>query len=365
MDSPSLRFKWVAKPSIGKVLDFLVQISKDAPTNLFASKGWLQAWLQAYGETDWLLLAYDGSELVSVSLWCEKHHRRPMGFHVQTLHLHHTGDEDRDQIWTEYNGLFCKADYQPLIYQHLLDNIFNTHPYIVEVDTGLMLEQTTKLIDVSNYISEEQLSVNSYIYCARDAGTHLGFSSGLRAEINRTERGLNDLTTDNVTIDIETDSTNCWHQFQDMKELHVQAWGETSGFLNPHFMRFHEHLITNDPCDVTAYLVSLVVNGELLGRHYLLKHQETLYFYLGVTNKDVGKRIKVGTYLHAKTIEQLSHFQCVNYDFLGGDFNYKKRMATKVIPLTRNRFKKKSVKSQLERGLKRIKNTAEAFLRHD
>ena len=364
MPSQHLTFQWVPRPQANKLIATWRQLAQHAPTTLFTSVGWVQSWLQAYGEPDWMLKIVDQQQLVSVSLWREQYHRRPMGFHVRTLHLQHTGDEALDQIWPEYNGLLGRLNYLPAIYQQLLDNIFSVHPFIDEVDTGLMLEQISTMLSTNDFINEEIIKLSSYVYVAQNATKNFGFSSGLRAEINRTERGLRELTIAPVDVSFERDRSQCWVQFTEMKNMHIDAWGDTSGFLNPDFMRFHQSLITNASEDVTPIISSVIVNGELLGRHYLLQHKNVLYFYLGVANKNVGKRIKIGTYLHAKTIEQLQGFDCLKYDFLGGDFNYKKRMATDVLPMCRTRIKKKSVKSQIEKTLKHVKKSAEVVLRN-
>ncbi len=363
MISHELTFTWHKEPLIDDVIHVWQVLAREVHPNVFLSVDWIRAWAESYKAISWQLVVYWNNKLIGCALWREQEHKRPLGFNVTTLHLNHTGEEQKDQIWPEYNGILCLPEYEHTVLSVLIDNIFDTHCHVNEIDTGLCLNSKLEQWTADRYVKDCWLKSQTYIFDKDISEWQSSFSKNLKSEINRTQRGLVELGLGE--IEFETLPDKCLKMLDEMAELHEQAWGSSSGFLNSEFMRFHHYLIKNSDYDLKPMIVNLVSPSGLLCRHYLLISHETAYFYLGVTKKNVGSRIKLGTYLHAKTIEQLETLGCNKYDFLGGDYRYKSRMANTNYEMSRILFKRATVSFKVERLLKNLKFKIERLLAHD
>lgn len=350
MTNEKLTFHWTSNPEIQHFLDQWRAVESKAQTSVFDSEQWISAWIATNGSPHWVLSVYDDMDLVGISFWTQHQHRR-FGFRSNTLHLQHSGDEAKNQIWPEYSGILCLPNYKDRIYQCLVDEVFNAHPSITNIDTGLMKEVDFKKLSIEKHLFNFELSDISYQF-VNDPNLS-GISKGIRSEVRRTEKGLNQLGRFDVTF--EKKQNLCVDQFLQMAKQHQQTWGVTSGYYNKYFTDFHRHLITDLTGAVQPVLSTLWLEDKPIARHYLLLHRQVLYFYLGVGCKMSDARIKPGIYLHAKTIESLDELYAVSYDFLGGDYLYKRRLSNQSVSLVRGRIQRKTMKSVLEKTLRQIK----------
>ena len=294
-------------------------------------------------------------EVVALGLFCEQKHKRPLGFNVQTLHLNMTGSEQRDQIWPEYNGLLCMPEYKQLIYPQLLANLFQFHRYIDEFDAGLVSREDLIELGREGFVFDTQVETKTYGLELPDSSGHLAlpFSSSLKNQLSRSKRLLQEQGSLEITFEFDRDKVQ--QKFNEMAGLHKQAWGQESGFHNHYFVDFHQRLIESS-CDIQPMVASLAVNGNVIARNLNYQAGSTLCFYLGVAEKNTDNRIKSGLLLHAETVQAMQQWQCNKYDFLAGDYQYKKRMSNKVSDMCRTRIKRSSMKFKIESLLKTLKN---------
>jgi CelD/BcsL family acetyltransferase involved in cellulose biosynthesis len=76
-----------------------------ADITFFLSWDWIGAWVDEAGLPEWVLVGRAGGEIVCLGLLRRSLQRRHGFVTSRTLHLHNTGDEDKDVIFIEYNGL--------------------------------------------------------------------------------------------------------------------------------------------------------------------------------------------------------------------------------------------------------------------
>jgi hypothetical protein len=60
----------------------------------------------------------------------------------------------------------------------------------------------------------------------------------------------------------------------------------------------------------------------------------------------------------------MQQWGCDRYGFLGGDYDYKKRMSNKILKMNRTRIKRPSTKYKLEAFLKGFKQRYEGSHQH-
>lgn len=361
--SKRLIFNWVENPSPPSVVKKWLELSNKVQPSLFLTTDWISSWLDTFNRLDWLLEVRVNEVVVALGLFCESYHKRPLGFHALTLHLNMTGSELEDQIWPEYNGLLCLPEYKEQVTSELLSNLFSVHRSIDEFDAGLAEASFLNALNTKSYVQDVQLETNSYLYEAESQSVSKSpYSASLKRQLKRTKRMLDE--QGDVYLEFEFNRDAIKMKFNEMSLLHKRAWGSESGFNNDNFVRFHATMIQKDLETVKPVMASLIVAGELYARHFIYISNAVAYFYMGVTNKNTDNRIKSGLLLHAETINRLPTFKCNRYDFLGGDYAYKKRFSNNTIPLKRIRIKRSNTKFKLESLLKRLKNFSSGNIYH-
>lgn len=356
MASTAFAFQWQPQPNVSQLAESWQQLEAQSPANLFTSWFWMQSWWQAYQKADWLLTVSDANGLVSLSLWNEQHHKRPLGLHVNTLHLHHVGREAEDQIWPEYSSPLTKTESEHLLYPQLLAQLFQ-HTHINEIDVGLTHHSITQLNPNANYLAEPFLAATAFQY--KTNAEQAAFSANLRSQLNRSQREAEKLGTVTFTLQEDPDFT----AFEQLAEGHQQQWGESSGFNNPAFLRFHRQLMANSQfaAGTGCAIATLAINGQPYAQHYLIRYHGTLYFYLGTAKKTSNARLKPGMMLHAHLIERLAELGCQCYDFMGGDYEYKRRLSNQQTALQQWRIKRPLARFKVEQTLKQWKARVKTY----
>lgn len=123
---------------------------------------------------------------------------------------------------------------------------------------------------------------------------------------------------------------NAWDVLSKASAWHVDKWRDTptpSGFLNPHFVNFHERLFRETSIPV-LFSVTREDTGELIGAIYCMNHKKTLSFYLGAYATSTDPKIKLGLWSHAMIIDWCETSGFKEYDFMAGDANYKKSFSS-------------------------------------
>lgn len=350
MSDAPLMFDWQPRPNVSQLAEAWKALEALSTPNLFTSWYWIHSWWQAYDKADWLLSITQNNRVVGLSLWNERYHKRPLGLHVNALHLHHTGDAQQDQIWPEYSSVLTETESEYALYSQLLAQTFNQHQ-IDEVNLGLTHVPLAQLDPASDYVQELSLATTAYyVELANDDPI---FSSNLRNQLNRSHREAEKLGA--VTYTLEPDPS--FVRFQCLAPAHQQQWGESSGFSNSQFLRFHERLLANSQFHEGngCAIATLSVNDQPMAQHYLIRHHNTLYFYLGTAEKNHPARLKPGIMLHAHVIERLLDVGCQRYDFMGGDFQYKQRLSNRRVELHQWRIKRPLARFKVEQTLKQWK----------
>ncbi|MEJ2755538.1 MAG: GNAT family N-acetyltransferase [Gammaproteobacteria bacterium] len=317
---------------------------------------WLITWQDVYAATDYVLRVYEGKQLVAIGLWVVVRHQRPLGFHVNTLHLHHCGNDRKDQIWSEYNELLCLPAYRETVYRQLLNRLPD-NMCLGEVDFGVSDATISPWLCHSGWLAEQRwktASIGVDISQWSSFESYLtNLSKSFRYQLRRTEKGLQHVN--NVTVQFAPNTASCIKWFQEDGKWHKAQWGDQSGFENPEFVAFHLAWIQRAFPNGHCHYVRLLVGDEVAAGAYLFSTEKIWYFYLGFSREDWGPKIKTGYYLHLKIIEHCFNLGIDNYDFMGGDYAYKRRFGQPQRQLVGNRYKPASWVNRFEQGLKLIK----------
>ncbi len=119
-----------------------------------------------------------------------------------------------------------------------------------------------------------------------------------------------------------------------LAELHQRQWhkrGQPGVFSSALFTGFHRRMIRRYRQDGRLWLVGLRRGTEWMAVRYHIQAGSCLYDYIsGVVNDGERAVLKPGIVLHLHTIDAAAAAGLRTYDFMGGDYEYKRRLAVEA-----------------------------------
>jgi CelD/BcsL family acetyltransferase involved in cellulose biosynthesis len=158
-----------------------------------------------------------------------------------------------------------------------------------------------------------------------------------------------------VTLQFAQTPEQCVAWLLEDGSWHQQQWGAQSGFNNTEFIRFHEAWILRGFSASLCGYVRLMAGEEIAAGAYYFRDSSRLYFYLGFARDEWGPKVKTGFCLHLAMIRYCYDQGIPLYDFMGGDYAYKRRFGTEGPTLVRCRYKPPSLVNRGEQVLKGVK----------
>ena len=241
--------------------------------------------------------------------------------------LNQSGIQQQDQVWIECNDIICDEAHKSTCTTLLLKYIFK-QPFLFRCEASF-LSSTTHWLNAAAHLglNYERQNIPSYMHTFSERSLESAFSSNTRSQIRRAVKKAN---AELGEISVSAASTTALSDyFQQLGALHIEQWANTpegSGFQNPQFILHHETLFTLAPERVRLLKVS--AGTELIGFSYYLIHNKVAYFYCaGINYSIVHKAIKPGYLLHYLAMRFFAEEGFTGYDFLGGDYRYKKSLS--------------------------------------
>lgn len=120
---------------------------------------------------------------------------------------------------------------------------------------------------------------------------------------------------------------------REMIGLHTVYWrsrGSPGAFSDPEIIGFHEDLVRSPTAQANAELFRVTSSGATIGVLYNLRFGRRYYAYQSGLLYRPGNRFRPGVLAHALFIDQIARLGAETYDFLAGDFRYKKEFANRA-----------------------------------
>jgi CelD/BcsL family acetyltransferase involved in cellulose biosynthesis len=152
----------------------------------------------------------------------------------------------------------------------------------------------------------------------------------------------------------------------ELARLHEQAWqnrGKTGAFSNKYFFEFHKNLVRNHFCTGSIQLLHIFSEKETIGYLYNFIHHRKVLFYQSGLNYSAGNHYRPGLVSHYYAILHNAVQNMDTYDFLAGDAEYKRSLATDSVPMYWVRLIRSRQRYGLETGSKKIKQAIRTLLK--
>jgi len=339
MCSAELRVTIKAVTTEDDVMEDWHGLSLQAASPFFLSPNWIEGWLTNHALTEpgpvWCarICETDG-RLVAMGVFCETVAKRHKFLSVRQLHLHATGNPDKDRITIEYNSLLSAPGYERTAWTALLAALNSGHgPDWDEIAlpgiTG-KLEMILRPLTNSSYRHAEAGSFHVDLTALHKSNASVDrhyistLSKNSRAQIRRAiklyaERGP-------LMIERAQTAAQAHDWFDQMAILHDAKWlarGKISALRERSYNDFHRRLIERGVPTGEVDLLQVNAGESSVGILYNFVWRNEALFYTSGFIGEEDNRMKPGLVSQVLAIEYYGKRGLKAYDFMGGDDRYK------------------------------------------
>jgi CelD/BcsL family acetyltransferase involved in cellulose biosynthesis len=354
-------------------------VQRSSTCQATASPFWLLAWWRIFGGRDGralrLGLFLDGERLVGLAPLLLRTHRYRRLLPFRRIELLGTGEDEADEVASEYVGLIAERGREPAVAaafaSALREGRFGACDEVVlsGLDGGAPLSTLVESSFVRNRLAVEVTNIGSAPYIPLPATweAYLASLSGSgRYLIKRSQRDFDGWAAGRSRVACVATAADLPEGMRVLARLHEERWraaGRPGAFASEAFRAFHEAVLPELLARGALDLRWLCVEEEPVAVSYSLVWNNRVQFYQGGRTTNVPKGIRPGIVLHAHSIRVAIEAGREEYDFLAGDGQYKRQLATAERGLLTvrgvNSAGREHIRRRLERGvdvLRRARN---------
>jgi len=352
--------------------ELLRRSASDEPTR---SPLWLSAWWRVFGGVGRrelrAALFFDGERLVGVAplLYRRAFHFSAIPF--RRLELLGSGEPEADEICSDHLGLIAESGRETDVAEALASGLENglfgawdelvltsldgDDPTLAALEralapTAVSLQRT--ITGECPYVSLPK-AFDDYLVSLRSEHRYL-----VRRALRDVERWAGtDLTVHEVRRPEELAAGR-----RVLETLHGERWrarGKSGVFVSPRFREFHDEVMARLLAEGALDLFWISVRDRPIAVAYNLIWNRKVHFYQSGRSLDVPKGIRPGIVLHALAIRRAIEAGFREYDFLAGNSQYKRELATHSRPIAalravRARHRERARRAA-ERGIEQLR----------
>jgi CelD/BcsL family acetyltransferase involved in cellulose biosynthesis len=163
-----------------------------------------------------------------------------------------------------------------------------------------------------------------------------------------------------IKIEVAGTVEQALQYLEEMKILHQRRWagrGQPGAFIDGHFNRFHERLITDFFASNVIQLLRVTAGSRTIGILYNFVHNSDVLVYQTGFNYDLvvaKNKESPGLLTHALAVDYNASRGYARYDLLAGDSEYKRALAKESSELWWGTVQRDSLKFRVERLLQQV-----------
>lgn len=317
---------------------------------LVATPTWVLSWWRVMGgqggrRIQALAVRDEGGVLVGLWPLLRRVAVEKKVFPFRRLEMLGSGEEQADEVCSDYLGPITAEDRRPEIVQALADAVVEgragTWDDLVVPTMRADAPATTLLADALRargaQVTLTPEGGSPFIALPATWDAYLASLEGERRYfVKRSIRdfeawaGPGGMVLERLSREAELDEG-----VRVLAALHEDRWEGGGVFASARFTAFHRHVMRDllRGRDGRLDLLFLRVRGEPLAALYNLVVGDKTYFYQSGRRTDLPPKIRVGIVVHALAIQRAIAEGQREYDFMKGDSQYKQKLATGRHPL--------------------------------
>ena len=327
--------------------ELLAASATNEPTQ---SPTWTLAWWDVFGGDDGrelrVLLFHDGDTLVGLAPLLARtvRHRKVLPF--RRLELLCSGEEQADEVCSDYLGILARRgrerDVAAALAKALLGNVAGPWDELIlpsmSTDTPLPAELARQLQagDVHTIVEEPTVCLAAKLpktwelYLSSLGSSH-------RYAVKRALRDFEGWAGKAWELRVADRPEQLGPARTVLESLHNERWrdeGRDGVFASARFRGFHDRVLPELASRGAAEITWLEVAGDPIAATYSLIWDGKVHFYQSGRKIDLPKAVRPGLVIHGLAIRRSIELGRREYDFLGGDRQYKRQLANTGHPLT-------------------------------
>lgn len=340
-------------------------LQAQAEPSFFTGWTWIGCWLAHLEASSRPVLArvHLGQELVGLGVLVPQRVRRLRGWPSVALHLHATGQRERDDITVEHNGWLVRRGLAEAVQAAVATQLWALAPGVDQVCLPGVSQghdgwrAAPPPVACVRETSEPAFRVD--LSALRAAGQdYLSTLGGqTRPTVRRSLRLYEGLGALSLTPAADVPQAL---QFLDrLKHFHQTAWtarGLPGAFANPLFERFHRRLIASAWPAGEVQLLRVAAGSAEVGYLYnfveggqVLAYQSGFHFGLTQRNHHPG------LVTHALAVQRALDQGLDGYDFLAGEARYKRQLSHQTYAIASFTLHRPSLGLRLEQAWRRVR----------
>jgi CelD/BcsL family acetyltransferase involved in cellulose biosynthesis len=314
-------------------------VERCAHATFFMTQHWVETWLETFGAKHrprLLVFREADGRIVGASLLVEGVRRRGP-FVLRTIHLHTAGEDQRDSPCLEFNTLLSDPGYERAVARALRRHLAERQdgawdelaaPGVVD-GPGLdalraAFAELTGTVDSrpSFYVPLDDLRA-----AGKDYVDTLPSRERTRYRQNARRYGEHG----DVVFERAETVAEAMQYLDELAALHQRTWtvrGEPGSFASPAFCAFHRRLVERCAPLGMIDLVRVRAGQSTVGCLYNFVFRRKVYFYQCGFDYELVERGSPGLLVHALAIRDAAERGLREYDFMAGDFDYKRKLGT-------------------------------------
>lgn len=295
---------------------------------------WALSWWRVFGTSGRklrIVTVRDGGTLVGLAPLVH-HATIERGVPIRRLELLGTGEDEADEICSDYGGIIAARGYEERVASALTDTLTDLGDWD-ELALVSMSADDPAVSTLAKTLGTtiEPAGACPYIALPKTWDEYLrSLESANRYLVVRTLRDLDKYAKGDVKL-VRADATSLHEGQRLLRALHGERWSARSLFESARFAQFHDLVMPKllaSTQDGGLDLTWLMAGGRPIAITYSVTSEGRIQFYQSGRALDVPKGIRPGIALHALAIRRAIEEGMREYDFLAGDAHYKKQLAT-------------------------------------
>jgi CelD/BcsL family acetyltransferase involved in cellulose biosynthesis len=301
---------------------------------------WARTWWQIHRRHGKLLLilALDdaGQPIGLAPLYLRRDSHDPTRL-LRTVHFLGTGERESDEIVSEYLGWLAPPDAVDAVtrvvgqvLRERADHWDRIHLLNLAAEQDLHLHLPQELA-----AGTQQVRVTprpTFRIAVRPAEEYID-GLGSANFRHRCRRALRAGAEGGVELVTATRPQQAREMFAALAQLHQRRWserGRPGAFDSAVFRDFHAQLMPSYVADGTGWLAGLRQGDRWLGVRYHLRAGDRVFDYVSGIDLETPPALGPGLLLTLHGLDWCARSGVRTYDLLGGDYEYKRKLATEV-----------------------------------
>ena len=334
-------------------------VAQSPHASFFLSSDWIESWLESYGDLlqPQILIFRDATEAVGACLIVERTiFRGP--FPVRCIFLNTAGEDEVEETCADFNNLLCLAGSEIAVATALSAHLNKRNPDEI-CATGFAPGSPLEALAAAlgGRIRIERIERSYYVNLARlrieNCAYLLALRQSTRTNVRRAYKKYG-----NVELSSAADVSEALEMFDELIHLHQATWiarGHAGSFSSKRTVNFIQCLIRRAFSQGTILILRVKSAGQTIG--ILLNfvfHSKVNYYASGLCYQE-DSQYSPGIVSLSAAINYCLENGYGEVDFLAGESDYKKQLATDYRNLAWTVFEKTSAKMRainILRGLK-------------